>query len=159
MPTALEYKTPITIDRVAKHGVAKVLVTHEDLTEEDGSQTLDWSTIATALREQDVPSNARLMWAYHNLLEEFAGGAVSAATLSLGDAGTANELINAQSIFTGAGAGIKAPNGSYTLGTFEAAYDAKITIATTDGNVADLTAGKLELFIEYIAYPTASLLQ
>lgn len=157
---ATNYKHPITIDGVATHGVARVLVTHEDLTEEDGSQTLDWDTlVAAAFRQSSVPANARPIWAYANLLEVFAGGAVSAATLSLGDAGAPTELLNAVNVFTGQALGIKAKNGAYTLGTFEADYTAKITIATSDGDVADLDSGIAEIFIEYVSYPTASLLQ
>lgn len=160
MASTLVHKQPITIDRVYTQGTAKLLVTHEHLTEEDGSQTLDWETlVAEAFLASSVPANARVMWCHANLLEVFAGGAVSAATLSLGITGALTGLLNAINVFTGQDLGIKVKNGAYTLGTFEADYTAKITVATTDGNVADLTTGKIELFIEWIALETASLLQ
>lgn len=156
-------KTPLKIDAALTLGVAKLRITHEDLTDEDTSQTLDWDDLVVDgdqhLRESTVPANAVILFQWQNLLEEFSGGSVSACTLSVGDGGSATELTNALDVFTGAGTGLKAGNGSYTKGAaIEADYDGKVTIATVDGNLADLDAGEVEVFIYYAALPTGALL-
>ena len=155
-----QFNDNVRIDKTTTYGTARVLVTHADLTAAATSQVLDWDDlVAAAFREGSVPTNARVMYAWGNLLTEFSGGSVSACTLSLGDGGAATELLNAVNVFTGAGAGLKTKNGAYTLGTFEADYDAKITVTTTDDDVADLTAGAIELFIQWEAINTDALLQ
>jgi hypothetical protein len=155
-----QFNDTVRIDKTVTYGTARVLVTHADLTAAATSEVLDWDTLVdAAFREGAVPTNARVTYAWANLLEEFAGGTVSACTLSLGDNGAATELINAVDVFTGAGTGLKVKDGAYTLGTFEADYDAKITVTTTTDNVVSLTAGKIELFIQYEALNTDALLQ
>ena len=155
--STLNINQPIRIDSGITLGVARLRLTHADLTDADGSQSFTFNSLALGKGESVVPANARIMSCHLNLLEEFAGGSASAVTLSLGDAGSGTELINALSVFTGAGTGIKAGNGSYTLGTFEAAYAPLVVIASTDDDLDNLTAGIVEISIVYQAIETASL--
>lgn len=155
--SALHLNQPIRIDSGITHGVARLRITHADLTDEDGSQSFTFNSLALGKGESTVPANARIMSCHLNLLEEFSGGDATAVTLSLGDAGAGTELMNAINVFTGAGTGIKVGNGAYTLGTFEAAYAPLVVIASSDADVADLDAGIVEISIVYQAIETASL--
>lgn len=146
---------PLKIDKVLTVGVAKCRITHADLTDEDTSQALDFNALALGTGESPVPANSRIMYAWINIITPFSGGSASAVTATLGDAAAANELITAVSIFTGA-SGLKTKTGSYTLGTFEAAYTPLVTIASTDDDLDNLTAGVIEVCIQYETIGTDS---
>ena len=150
--TALHHDQPVRIDKALGFGIAKVKITHADLTAAAANETLDWDTLVASLpKGSSVPANARIMWAWGNLLEEFAGGSAGTAVVDLGDDGIADELMSAINVFTGAGTGLFAMDGAYSLGAaIEAtAYNAKIKITITGDTVDNLTAGELELFIYY----------
>jgi hypothetical protein len=151
--STLHHNQPIRIDRAVTHGVAKVRVTHADLTAAALTQTLDWDDLvnaSTSGRESSVPANARIMRQWSNLIEEFSGGTVATCVYDVGDDGTADELSSAINVFTGAGTGLKDADGSYTWGgSIEADYNGKIKFTTTVGDVADLDAGEIEFFIQY----------
>lgn len=148
------FRTPVTIDNLVKHGVAVCRLTHADLTDEDTSQTIVLSTLNTGTGESAVPANSRIMYAWANVLVAFAGGGNSAVVAKLGDAADDDELITDVSIMA---TGIKPASGTYTLGTFEAtAYAPRVTVTTTDGTCAGLTAGVLELCIMYQTIDTVS---
>jgi hypothetical protein len=149
------FNHPLVIDKVLTVGVAKCRITHEDLTDEDTSQALTFNTLAVGTGDSPVPATARIIYAWINIIEPFAGGSASAVTAILGDAGSSNELITAVSIFTGA-SGLKVKTGSYTLGTFEAAYAPIVTIVSTDDDLDNLTAGIIEVCIQYEAISTSS---
>lgn len=142
------FRSPIIIDSLVKHGVAVCRITHADLTDADTSQTLTLSTLAVGLGESAIPANARPMFAWLNIIVPFSGGGNTEVTVALGDAGDIDELISAVSVFTGA-SGIKPKTGTYTLGTFETAYAPIATFTTTTGTCAGLTAGVLEIVIQY----------
>ena len=147
MPT--KFHQPVTVDSLVTQGTAKLKITHADLTAAATSQVITFNTLAEANGGQLMPAKSRVMYAWINLLTEFSGGAVSALVVKLGDAGSDTELITNVSVFTGAGAGLKVKSGSYTLGTYESAYAPVVTFTATDGNVVALTAGALEVVIQY----------
>lgn len=149
------HREPITIDNALTYGCAAVVLEHGDLTDADTSQTLTWSTLATGLLQSPVPARAIILGAHANVITAFAGGGNTAVVLKLGDAGNDDELIEDVSIMA---TGIKPRTGVYMLGTYEAAYAPTITVTTTDGTCAGLTAGKVELFIHYVQIPSASII-
>lgn len=154
---------PIRIDSAVTFGVAKVRVTHADLTTAGASQVLDWDDLVNASgshsRECSVPANARILRQWSDLLEEFSGGDVTAVVMDVGDDGVDDELTSAIDVFTGAGTGLKLADGAYTWGgAIEADYNGKITFTASDGDVADLDAGEVEIFIQYEAINSDALL-
>lgn len=156
MPTL--HRQPQTIDSLLTLGIAKCRITHVDLATAGTSEIETFNTLAAQGSRRGcsvVPANSRIMYAWINILTAFSGGAVSALVAKLGDAGSDNELITNVSLFTGA-SGLKVVTGAYTLGTFEAAYAPIITFTSTDGNTADLTAGAIEVCIQYQTIRTES---
>lgn len=150
------FRSPITIDSLLTKGIAVCRITHADLTDEDTSQAITLSTLNTGNGESAVPANSRIMYAWINVITAFSGGGNTAVVAKLGDAGSSNELITDVDIFTGA-TGLKPKTGSYTLGTFEAtAYAPIVTFTSTTGTLAGLTAGVLEVCIEYATIATVS---
>jgi hypothetical protein len=147
---ATTHETAITHQNKTK-GYARVRLNHADLTTAGLSQTLTWAALVAAHPEgaSSVPPNSRVTDCWVNLGTAFSGGTVASAVIDIGDAGSADELVSAISIFTGAAAGIKPMDGSYTRGTFEAAYSPTVKVTTGTDNVVSLNAGDCEIVIEY----------
>lgn len=150
-----KFKQAMTIDRLVTHGTAVCRITHSDLTDADGSQSFTWNSLSVGKGEALFPAKSKVMAAWANVLVPFAGGSASAVTLSLGDAGSATELMNAQSVFTGV-SGLVFGNGSYAKGTYESAYAPIIKVDVTDDTCANLTAGIMEICIQYETIGTQS---
>lgn len=146
-------RQPHSIAGTLDHGVAIYRLAHGDLTDADTSQTITLSDLAIAPPERAIPVKSFVCNAWINVLTAFSGGGNTAVVIKLGDAADDDELITDVSIFTG-GTGIKSKTGTYTLGTYEAAYAPKVVVTTTDGTCLGLTAGLLEIFIEYKAIQT-----
>lgn len=74
----------------------------------------------------------------------FAGGAVNACTLELGDTDDPNGLVTASNVFTGVttGVSVATPSAAQYALRFESAYLPVATLRTTNGNVSALTAGR-----------------
>jgi hypothetical protein len=134
------------------YGTAVCRLKHDDLTAAAVTETVTWAALVTANGGSNPPANARIMHCHFDLIEVFAGGSVATCVVDVGDAGTADELISAINIFTGATLGLTMMDGAYTLGTFEAAYTPTIKVTTTTDNVDALTTGELELRIMYQAF-------
>ena len=148
------FRQPVTIDNLVKHGVAVCRLTHENLTDNDTSQTFTLSSLNTDTGESAVPANSRIMYSWINVITAFEGGGNSAVVIKLGDAGSDNELITNVSVMS---TGLKVQSGAYTLGAFEAtAYAPQVVVTTTDGTCAGLTAGVLEICIAYQTIDTVS---
>lgn len=84
-------------------------------------------------------------------LVAFSGGAVSACTAALGDAGAHNGLVTASSVFTGVtiGAPIATPAASQYDLRSETGFLPQLRIVTTSANVSALTAGRLLIRIPF----------
>lgn len=149
------FREPLTIDNALTFGCAALEITHADLTDADTSQTLTWSQLATGVLQSAVPARVIIIGAHANVITAFAGGGNTGVVLKLGDAGNDDELIEDVSIMA---TGIKPRSGAYTLNTYEAAYAPIVTVTTTTGTCAGLTAGKVELFIHYIQLAAESLI-
>jgi uncharacterized cupin superfamily protein len=85
---------------------------------------------------------------------DFAGGSVSAATISIGDDADADELLTASDVFTGAKATAEfaaTPGAAHWTEAFqwEPAYIPEALLTTTGGDVNTLTAGEFIVGITY----------
>jgi hypothetical protein len=113
----------------------------------------DFTAAATSDTEAFVTLPTGPVWFLENwvdLDEAFAGaGPVSNATLSLGDAGAATELINAAVVFSGLGA--KTTRGARAYGYVEDGHVPIVTLTLTGGNCSGLTAGQVTVN-QLIAY-------
>lgn len=153
-------RTPIQHGGITK-GVAIVKITHADLTAAATTQSITWANAVAAhpIGATSVPARSRVCGAHIRRITDFSGGSVSALVIDLGDAGDTDELIDGLDLYTGAKAtaAVSVGNGVYTLRTFEAAaYGAQILFTATGDNVVNLTAGEVEIAIEYETYETAA---
>lgn len=124
--------------------------------EGDGAQAIDLNTLFPGKILTDIVPKA----AYLYLHTPFAGGSVSAITANFGH-GTQGTIgadgdgfIPVTNIFTGQSAGFyhnttMAARGRPLVGTVAAT----LTLLSTDGNIDDLTAGELSVFLEYTKLP------
>lgn len=150
----VKHHRPIEIQG-RKYGVARCRVNFDDA-EVDlaaASAVVTWAEAVTnhGTGAHAPPANSNIVDAWLIRVTDFVGGAISAITVSLGDAGNDDELLAASNIFTGAkaAAAITTQDGVYTKGTFESAYTPIITITATGANLDALTAGAFELCIAY----------
>lgn len=151
---AVSYKTPFQIDSAVTLGVAKCRVDVTDLAGEDAAAAaLNFNALATGFGESKVPPNSRIMYAWVKILTPFSGGGAASCAVKVGDAGNDDELVASASVFTGASGIIP----GIVFGTFEATYNPIVTITVSgEGIVAeDLTAGAIEVLIQYEALNTA----
>lgn len=117
-----------------------------------GSQVI---TLGTTFPHKAFPANVWVKKVYTRLITEFSGGAISAATISIGDAGNDDEWTDLVDIFTGAStthafdtADADAVFAAAQDPVAETAYAPLITIATTTANVNVLTAGEVDIWFE-----------
>ncbi|MBK6920515.1 MAG: hypothetical protein IPH07_24150 [Deltaproteobacteria bacterium] len=115
----------------------RTLTLDSALTDADTAQTI---SIADDNDGNAFPANARPLAAYVYQHSAIAGTAISAVTVSIGDAGNSDELFAATDIFaTAAGDWLDFP-GAYTPLTLEAtAYVPVADFVSTGGNVAAVT--------------------
>lgn len=117
------------------------------LTESDGSQELDLNTL---FPRNTFPTNVMRMECYARLIQVFAGGAISAGTVTIGVTGTADGFLTSTNIFTGATLGMKETvAASLRAPRFEAALAPVAVITSTTANVTAYTTGKLLIGIRY----------
>lgn len=104
------------------------------------------------------PANVVRRVPFLYLATPFSGGAVSAATVELGDANDPNGLHTAVNVWTGATTGYLANTVSAAeyAPRFEAAFIPSITLRTTSANVSALTAGVLWVGIKFEPVPGVS---
>lgn len=124
--------------------IEKMVVGHASLTDADTSQTIDHAVA--------FPTGATLVGYRRETTTAFAGGAVSALVADIGfdGAGLGDVLEDGQSVMAAAGAVFGAgtnakPNAYRNIGgqKIRAKFD------STDGNVADLTAGRALIEVFY----------
>lgn len=116
-----------------------VRIQHSDLTDADGSQTIN---IGAAL-----PANARVVSREIRLATAFSGGGAGAVTVAIG--GTdADGIVSATSVFTGAPAAQAGTSGINPEGKL-GGEQLTATVAA-DVNVADLTAGDMTIDVLFV---------
>lgn len=117
-------------------------VKYSDFSDADTSEELD---LNVTFPKRALPTNIRIRDTYAELVQEFAGGTVSAATVEVGDTGDPNERFTALNVFTGAGTGLKTVTEGALPRSFEAAYAPVLKLDTTGGNINTLTAGIIRI--------------
>lgn len=125
-------------------------VTFDDLTAAATSETIE-DTAANAF-----PARARLRGYVLQVDTLFSGGSVSAATVDIGiAAGEADVLSDGANVFTGAATGERYGSGTNTVAEHPVDLGGKrlrVLVATTDDNVANLTAGSLTAKVWYTVH-------
>jgi hypothetical protein len=159
---------PLPFETVALIGFThKVIITSADLTAAAGSQTFtifpdgsaDGYNQQTGLAMQDttlnqLPAGFTVEKTQIRVVTPFTGGAISAATVSVGDKASTARYIAAAStdLFTAAGTNTKDNVASATTYAFTTTDVANsnaalvAVIATTGANVSAATAGQLEIY-------------
>lgn len=159
---------PLPFETVALIGFThKVIITFADLTAAAGTQTFtifpdgsaDGYNQQTGLAMQDttlnqLPAGFTVEKTQMRLVTPFTGGAISAATLTVGDKASAARYIASANtdLFTAAGTNTKDNVASATTYAFTTTDVANsnaaltATIATTGANVNAATAGQLEIY-------------
>ena len=119
-----------------------------------------WQGLAAASPEGAVitlPAKGEILSCGIELVTEFAGGTVSAATASVGPNGAETTLQTAQNVFTGAGTGLKLAAGT-DFTTNRAMYSTSSTtsivcqVALTGDTSDNLTAGEVNIFLVYVVH-------
>lgn len=130
-------------------------VRYSDFSDADTSQAL---TLNTAFPHNAFPTDVFLTFgptAYIDLVEVFAGGGVTAATLILGVSGNTNGLVESTNVFTGETLGRKYAAGDlYVAATIDqAAMSPLLELNTTTDNIDTLTSGIVDIYIPYTLAP------
>lgn len=104
-----------------------------------------------------LPANSEIISSWFNVVTAFAGGAISAYTISVGPDGTETTLNTAQAAFTGStglkkaiGTDLTTNRGVYSL-TTTTNIEARAT--STTANTSASTAGEAVFYLLYYAYP------
>jgi hypothetical protein len=113
----------------------------------------------TAFPNHTFPEDVCIHGAIVRSIVGFTGGSISAATVSVGDAGNDDEWVDLHDIFA---AGAAAPdtgdadavNAAGGFLTFEEAYIPLATIDTTGDNVSAATAGEFEIAFLLSDFPS-----
>ena len=107
----------------------------------------------------DLPAGCEITSCWFECTDPLVGpGPLTAATMSIGPTGTLTTLQTIQTIFA---AGVLTANGTDLDGTARAVYSTTVAtqieadIALTGCNAEDLTAGTVDVYIEYVDYSTA----
>lgn len=111
-----------------------------------------WSAAATTVNVDINTFNAsvEILGAYAWLAQNFTGGAVATATLSVGTVGTPTAYINVQNVF--AGAPTQRPGVTIVPGTFlnapaNASGTVRFQLIVTGANASVLTTGVVDVFL------------
>lgn len=109
-------------------------------------------TINTSFPENEFPANVVRATVLLERITPFAGGSVSAATISIGGVGvggtTSNGLLTATSVFTGSAAGKVETVGASLFGMrYEPTLSPTVLLTTTTANISALTAGECRVHI------------
>ena len=116
----------------------------------------DFNVAATTANfDMLVPGGVRITRAFISLITVFAGGSISAATLSLGTTGSPATYLAATNVFTGASAsGAVTIASGAGLGNFvggnatpTAVGTIRAQLLTTTDNASNLATGKVDVFL------------
>jgi hypothetical protein len=119
-----------------------------------------WQALATGTPEVEVlslPAKGEVLSCSIELVTEFAGGSVSAATASVGPNGSETTMQTAQNVFTGAGTGLKLAVGTdYTTNraifSTSTATSIVCQVALTSDTSDNLTTGEVNIYLSYVVY-------
>jgi hypothetical protein len=140
---ALAEVKPLADDAYAARVQKKTLtVGHADLTDADGSQTVNLDTA--------LPANARIVGVNVKLATPFSGGTASAVSVDVGSAGDPDALVDGADLFAAAvdGQASTMPSGIAPHKHFALSTQLTATFAAND-DVLDLTAGACTIEVLY----------
>lgn len=131
-------------------------VTHAHFTDADTSQVL---TLNTLFPNNVFPTDVWLTlgpWAYVDVVELFVATSLTDADIILGVSGDTNGLVEVQAVETGQALGRRfAPGTLYAAATLDqTAMSPLLQMDTVGANVADFTAGILDIYIPYVLMPS-----
>ncbi len=137
---------------------ARIRVVAADFTAAAGSEALDLAALVAAnpaICSGPFPGSEVMTTAWSvDLVEEFAGGAISAATIILGISGTTNGYLTTTDVFTGAGEGWKqTPSASLWTPRRSGTLTPLLTLATTSDDVANAEEGILDVHFHFCMMP------
>lgn len=129
-------------------------VRYSDYSDADTSQSL---SLNVAFPHNAFPAAVFILpGAYIDLIEVFAGGSVSAATMILGDTNDDNGLLTSSNVFTGATLGrtVTPTAAEYPDTLYESQYVPLLQLDTTTDNIDTLTSGIVDVYIPFMLAPT-----
>jgi hypothetical protein len=152
-----EHRQPETFQGVT-HGRAIVRLPYTALAAVAAtSKVFTFAELRSARGYSEIPANALILDSQVIRHADFAGGAISAVVVDVGDAGAPNELQAAVDVFTGAKATADINMSTPALPISEPlAYAAQVTITSTGADLSELTAGVCELAISYRSFTTVA---
>lgn len=112
----------------------------------DGAQVLTFSTL---FPNNPFPTNVVRKQPLVYVRTPASGGTLSAVTIEFGDVGDPNGLLTSTSVFTGASGFLQTTGAAEFAPRFESAFSPTVDIATTDDNVADISAMSLVFMIAF----------
>lgn len=112
--------------------------------------SLEADTSQVFLDDDALPVGALFLNAHLDVHTLLAGGAVSAAVVKSGYDSDDDAFDASENVFANA---TRRQLTTLTLGTDIGGKKLSLTLTTTDGNVNDLTAGKLSLVVNYLLNP------
>lgn len=152
------YSQPQTFQGVT-HGRAIVRLRYTALASEASlTKTFTLAELRGSRGYSTIPAQALITDAQVIRHTDFVGGAITAVTVSVGDAGAPTELINAADVFTGAKATNDIEMSVISPAAYEqTAYGAQVVITSVTANLDELTAGDCEIAISYRSFTTDTL--
>lgn len=120
-----------------------VTIGHGNLTDADGSQTINIGAV--------LPANARILSVDMHTFTPFSGGGAGAVTVDVGTSGDADALVDGADLFAAAvdGGPSTMPAGIRPNKLFASAGAQLIATVAADVNVADLDAGAVTIDVLY----------
>lgn len=141
-------------DQLLHQATHKIIITHADLTDADTSQTIAIVPDTAKYTSATVPAGTQVRLAKVQVVTAFSGGSVSAATITIGDGGSATRFLASTDIFTAAtwfaNAAATSPYIYTTTDTIDAVF------ASTTDNLVNLTAGEIHIYLE-VTTPTTDM--
>lgn len=138
----------------------RIRVEFGDFSDADTSQSLNLADLADTLVSSDparvsgaFPDDVLIGWWSYDLLEEFAGGTINAATLIQGISGTTNGHLTSTDVFTGAGTGWKQTPSATLWAPRRMTSDPLLQLDTTAGNIDTLESGIVVVNAFFINLP------
>jgi hypothetical protein len=123
----------------SRHFTHKVELTFADLTTAGLTQATNLIALLSGMLIERVGFRLRT---------NFSGGGATSLTLQLGDAGSANRFLAAQSIW-GASSPIAAAGGQ-TFFAYTAAENFRVTFTSVTANLNTITAGKVDVYVKLV---------
>lgn len=137
---------------------ARIRVVAADFTAAAGTEAIDLAALAAAEVSRcsgPFPGTEVMTTGWSvDLVQEFAGGSISAATIIMGISGTTNGFMTTTDVFTGAGVGWKqTPAATLWTPRRSASLVPLLTLATTSDDVSEADEGIVDVHFQFCHMP------